>query len=107
MPVWSESTMDVVYYTADVAWDNQPCVVRIDGGVIVVEYQNEGLVTYSGTELAPGHFLLHSDDEDGPASASLHITPGHLVLEGSWQVIVPGQLRRGLWKIFLQGLQAP
>lgn len=101
MPIWENSRMNTLYYSEKVAWENHPCTIRIDNGEIIVEYEDNGLVIYTGQEIAPGHYSLNSPDEDGKGEATLHMAPGHLVLEGSWVVKSPGQNRKGMWKIFL------
>ena len=93
MPIWNNCTMTTLYYSNDASDD--PCVVRIDERGILVEYECEGIVQYTGTSNDEGHFELNGVDFDG--HASLHMFPGSSVLEGSW--VEEGE--RGMWKIML------
>lgn len=93
MPVWKNCTMSSYY--ADGLVEN-PCVVKIDGGKIVIEYMDgSNRLTFAGTELAPGHFKLEATTHRG--SATLHRFPDDDILVGWW--VEEGQ--QGLWRIDL------
>ena len=94
MPIWNSCTMTTLYYSED-ASDDDPCVVRIDENGILVEYEDEEIVQYTGTRNGEGHFELRGVGFDG--HASLHMFPESSVLEGSW--VEEGQ--RGMWRIRL------
>jgi hypothetical protein len=48
MPIWNNCTMMTLYYS-DEASDDDPCIVRIDERGILVGYECEGTVQYTGT----------------------------------------------------------
>ena len=93
--IWKNSKMSTVYYDADQADENVPCVVKFDDATILVEYEDDGIVQYRGKERSPGHFELFSDAVNG--KATLHMFPGSKLLEGSW--IEDGA--RGMWWVEL------
>ena len=73
------------------------CEVRVGDGRIVVSYQDDaGEVLYTGTEPAPGHFLLSDPNRKG--KASLHGLPNARILVGYW--IEDGY--EGFWRIHLK-----
>jgi hypothetical protein len=72
-----------------------PCSVRIGALSIVIEYQDDGTVTYRGRAEAPGHYSLECVALGG--RATLHRAPGSPVLEGFWN---EGGYR-GMWRIYL------
>ncbi len=86
--------MTSLYYSNDF-YDEIPCVVKIDGDNILVEYEDEGLVQYKGTSNGEGHFELHGVGFDG--RATLHRFPNSFVLEGSWTE----EGENGMWRIKL------
>lgn len=92
---WNNSRMSVLYYDRTVADDNWACVVRLSGDEIVVEYDEDGPVTYRGLENGSGHFELRTGD--GSGKATLHQFPDARTLEGSW--LEDGV--RGMWRIEL------
>lgn len=89
--------MTVLFYSADEAWQNILCDVRISNGSIRVEYEeDERRVSYSGAEDGDGHFTLTPAHTDG--TATLHRSPSEPdLLEGSW--IENGY--KGMWRIEL------
>lgn len=87
--------MTTLYYDADAADENYPCVVKISDTDIVVEYQDQGIVQYRGKSDGSGHFELRADAVNG--RGTLHMFPGAARLEGSW--IEDGA--RGMWRIEL------
>ncbi|MBN9424288.1 MAG: hypothetical protein J0I91_17740 [Candidatus Accumulibacter sp.] len=89
--------MDTVYYTAHEAWLRVPCKVTIEGEMISVSYDIDGVnYRYAGRELAPGHFELSLDNGNG--RASLHMFPNSKWIEGYW--VEDGA--EGFWRIFLK-----
>ena len=95
MTIWTHCKMSTLYYSEDGAEENYLCVVKITDDEIVVEYDDEGLVQYRGSNDASGHFLLAASDVEG--RASLHRFPDADILEGSW--VEAGY--RGMWRIEL------
>ena len=95
--IWNKSKMTSLYYDADVADENYPCVVKITDEEIVVEYLGEAnaLVQYRGHNDGSGHFELHATTVGG--RGTLHMFPSANRLEGSW--IEDGA--RGMWRIEL------
>ncbi|MBK5119197.1 hypothetical protein IQ288_04810 [Burkholderia sp. R-69980] len=89
--------MTVLFYSADDAWPNILCDVRISNGSIRVEYEEDGRrVWYAGAEDGDGHFTLTAAHVDG--TATLHRSPSEPdLLEGSW---VEGGCK-GMWCIEL------
>ena len=76
--------------------ENWPCEVVIQEGRIAVSYTgDDGYVTYTGSEVEPGHFRLTSKDVSG--QATLHRFNDTETLEGGW--IEDGY--RGMWTIDL------
>lgn len=103
MPIWPQSKMTTLYYSADDALVDYPCVVKIDEEKIRVEYEADGdAVYYEGKNHRDGHFELQSSHPEG--HATLHRYPdrsgntdGSSFLEGYWQE----QGYRGMWRIKL------
>lgn len=95
--IWNNSKMTTLYYDADVADENYPCVVRISDSEIVVEYRGEAseLVQYRGKNDGTGHFELRSGAVNG--RGTLHMFSGASRLEGSWVE----DNARGMWRIEL------
>jgi len=93
--IWNKSKMATLYFDADAAEENYPCTVRISESDIVVEYQDDGVVSYRGINNGTGHFELTADAVEG--RATLHMFPKSTRLEGSW--IEDGA--RGMWRIDL------
>ena len=60
MTIWHNSKMTTLYFNNDEASENYDCVVKIEDGCILVEYeQEEGeLAQYEGQEIGAGHFSL-------------------------------------------------
>ena len=86
--------MEAFYEAGKETW---PCEVRISSGEIAVSYDGDtGPVTYSGKEVAPGHFKLEVV-QPVRGRATLHQMPGDSVLEGWW--IEEGE--QGMWRIDL------
>lgn len=84
----------ITYYDHDTC-SHDTCDVKLDRNLLI-EYLDEGqIISYRGPNDGSGHFLLKSGDVGG--SATLHLNPEHLVLEGSWS---EGGYN-GMWKIFL------
>ena len=94
MTIWNHCKMSTLYYSDD-GEESYPCVVKITDDEILVEYDDEGLVQYRGSNDGQGHFLLAAPDVEG--RASLHRFPDANILEGSW---VEGGYR-GMWRIEL------
>ncbi|WP_416391523.1 hypothetical protein NR756_01515 [Alloalcanivorax xenomutans] len=94
MAIWNNCTMTTLYYSDDPSED-YPCVVKIDGDQILVEYDDDGIVQYKGRNNGEGHFELKAEGFEG--RATLHMFSGSFALEGSW--IEEGY--RGMWKISL------
>lgn len=93
--LYPNARMDTLYNGSDADLQD-PCAVRIDDTQIRLEYDIGGERTvYLGRALAPGHFILET--EDGTGRATLHQFPGSLYLEGSW--VEAGE--RGMWRIEL------
>jgi len=97
MTIWHNSKMTSLYFNDDEASENYDCVVKIEDGLILVEYELEegGIAQYEGEEIGAGHFTLEYPEYSG--KASLHMFPDSVILEGSW---VEGGAR-GMWKIHL------
>ena len=70
--------------------------MKITDDQILVEYDDDGLRQYVGSNDGTGHFVL-TDTVKGSNRAALHQLPGSEVLEGSW--IEDGE--RGMWRIEL------
>jgi hypothetical protein len=55
--LWSNCTMAHLYYDEDSAQEHDPCVVRLEDGVLVLEYEDEDAadrpirVQYRGAEV--------------------------------------------------------
>lgn len=94
MTIWNESRITSIYYDDRVA-SQYPCVVRITGSEILVEYES-GTVQYVGKDASNGHFELTAKGFAG--RATLHMFPNSKKLEGSW---VEGT-DMGMWKIDLE-----
>ena len=62
MTIWNHCKMSTLYYSGDSAEENYPCVVKITDDEILVEYDDEGLVQYRGSNDGQGHFLLAAPD---------------------------------------------
>ncbi|MDE2252908.1 MAG: hypothetical protein KGL42_01345 [Betaproteobacteria bacterium] len=58
MTIWNNSKMSTVYYADDSASESDPCVIKITDREILVEYDDDGLVQYRGTNGGSGHFML-------------------------------------------------
>lgn len=93
--IWNNSTYELLHSTAHRADMDEPCVVLIDGERIVVEYEEDGLRRYVGTNDGSGHFELNM--EGGSGRATLHRFPESSLLEGSW---IEGS-ESGMWRIHL------
>lgn len=91
--IWDKSTM-LVLHEDDEAY-RWPCQVRIGDNEIVVSYDDDGLVTYSGAEVEPGHWRLEARGVKG--RATLHRFRDAETLEGSWTEDGYG----GMWSIEL------
>lgn len=87
--------MSTVYFTEVESTENDDCVVKIENGSILVEYEDDGIVQYVGKEIGDGHFSLVCPEKSG--KASLHMFPESEILEGSWTE----DGWRGMWKIKL------
>lgn len=75
---------------------DQPCQVRIEAGIVTVEYLHDKEPTsYRGQEQGHGHFLLTGNGFDG--KATLHMFEDSNILEGGW---VEGGAK-GMWRIRL------
>ncbi len=94
MDIWNNCIMTTLYHSNNRSED-YPCVVKIDGNRILVEYEDDGIVQYKGESKGEGHFELRGSGFQG--QASLHRFPGSSVLEGSW--VEEGD--EGMWKITL------
>ena len=87
--------MTTLYHSDDVS-DDYPCVVKLDGNRILIEYDgDEGFVQYEGISNGDGHFELNGSGFDG--KATLHMFPGSSVLEGWWRE----EGYEGMWRIYL------
>jgi len=86
--------MTTLFHSKD-ASEDYPCVVKIDESEVLVEYDDDGLVQYKGSERGPGHYELSAPEVHG--KASLHSFDGSSFLEGSW--VEDGY--RGMWRIEL------
>lgn len=96
MKIWNASRMNTLYYSADVAAENNRCVVKLEGERILVEYESDGCIyQYQGSEMGAGHYHLTCAENGG--RASLHGFTDSAFLEGSW--VEGGE--RGMWKIQL------
>ncbi|HKI15988.1 MAG TPA: hypothetical protein VKA12_13465 [Roseiarcus sp.] len=93
MTVYKNATCDT--YHAEGVEKNLPVEVRISGGSVAVSYEDDDgrPAVYEGNEIAPGHYELRKSNGNG--TATLHLTPGGSVLEGSW--IEDGYA--GMWQI--------
>lgn len=87
--------MTTLYYSDEPASEDFPCVVKIDDNQILIEYEDDGIVQYCGSNSSDGHLELHAPEVEG--KASLHRFPGSSIVEGSW---VEGSYR-GMWRIKL------
>lgn len=94
MGLWNQCTMTTLYHSADPS-EGYPCVVKIEGDQILVEYKDSEYVQYRGESNGDGHFELEGVGFDG--RATLHRFPGASVLEGSWAE----EGARGMWRIEL------
>ena len=94
MNFWKNCTMTTLFHSAQVSSD-WPCIVKIEGNKILVEYDDDGFVQYNGTDQGNGHFLLKSDEVRG--KASLHMFAGATLMVGNWTE--GGD--RGMWQIQL------
>lgn len=95
MTIWNNSKMAVLHYSKDAADEHWPCIVKLTDDSILVEYDDEGMVQYTGASKGDGHFALVAPEVKG--RATLHRLPGENVLEGSWAE----DGVRGMWKIDL------
>lgn len=96
MAIWNACKMNTLYYSGDVASENNRCVVKLDGDRVLVEYEADGQIyQYLGTEAGAGHYQLACAENGG--RASLHRFADSVFLEGSW---VEGGAR-GMWRIEL------
>ncbi|MEN2505875.1 hypothetical protein V8Z77_03065 [Stutzerimonas stutzeri] len=92
--LYSNSRMET-YRTTHVTLDD-PCQVRIEVGMITVEYISGGEpVTYQGYEKGPGHYELRGVGFDG--RATLHAFDESVLLEGGWIE----ENAKGMWRIWL------
>ena len=83
-------------YTADHVTLDQPCKMRIEAGILTIEYLADGENTsYRGQEQGPGHFELNGNGFDG--RATLHMFEGSNILEGGW--VEEGA--KGMWRVRL------
>lgn len=88
--------MTTSYFDRQEADEDDECEVVIRDSRIVVSYwDDEGVVNYIGTEVAPGHFLLAAPERKG--EAILHRVPGGRFMDGFW--IQDGA--KGFWRIRL------
>ena len=71
MTIWNNSKMTTVFFSDSDASENYDCVVKIDNGKILVEYEDDGIVQYVGEEKGQGHFELGCPAVSG--KASLHM----------------------------------
>lgn len=94
MEIWNNCTMTTLYHSEDASGE-YPCVVKIEGEHILVEYDDDGVVQYEGRANGEGHFELRAGGFDG--RATLHRFPASTLLEGSW--VEEGA--RGMWRIRL------
>jgi hypothetical protein len=77
MPIWKTA---IKYFSAS-GEPRLSCEVRISDGTIAVSWiGDEGPETWSGTEIAPGHFELKGSN----GTAELHRSPNSDILVGSW-----------------------
>lgn len=86
--------MVILYYSGNPSHE-VPCVVRIEGDQILVEYNNGGLYQYNGVAKGEGHFELKAVGFDG--RGTLHRFLNSSILEGGW--IEEGI--KGMWRIQL------
>ncbi len=86
--------MTLLYHSEDRS-DDFPCVVKLSENEILVEYEDDGYVQYTGVAKGAGHFELSAPEVSG--HASLHRFEGSEILEGSW--LEDGY--RGMWRIRL------
>ena len=100
--IWKNCLMTNVYFDNEDAVENEPCVVKIEGDSILVEYEDEDakgkayLVQWTGTQQGGGHYVLTCPGEQG--KSTLHgFTDGKL-LEGFWIE----HSERGMWRIELK-----
>lgn len=100
--IWSKSTMAHLFYDNEEADEHEPCLVSLEDGVLVLEYDDEDSAGrpirahYRGAEQGEGHFQLACVETGG--KATLHRFPGASLLEGSW---TEGGYR-GMWRITLK-----
>lgn len=96
MPIYRYSIW--TSYGTDEGASDAPCVVRIDGPEIVVDYEGENAgerLYYKGHEVSDGHYELTNPSAGG--TATLHRFRDSLTLEGSWKEAG----YRGMWTIEL------
>ena len=100
--LWNNSTMTHLFYDESEADEHEPCVVRLEEDVLVLEYDDEDgkgrpiRAQYRGAEIGGGHFQLACAQTGG--KATLHRFPDGCLLEGSW---TEGGYR-GMWRITLK-----
>lgn len=71
MTIWNDCKMTTFFYSGQEAHVDFPCVVKLQKGKILVEYQDGDYVQYEGKEIGSGHYVLNLLERDG--KASLHI----------------------------------
>ena len=97
MPVWKNSLMTTVYFDDTPADEAEECVVRIEGDVIEISYDDEeGNVIYRGKNDSSGHFELTCFERSG--RATLHMFKDGKFLDGYW---IEGGYK-GFWRIELR-----
>ena len=96
MSIWHHAKMTSVFYDADDADIDSPCIVEIVGSRISVRYDADGnMREYSGGEMGVGHYVLACPEVNG--KATLHQFADSKIMEGSW--VESGT--RGMWRISL------
>jgi hypothetical protein len=94
MPIWRHSEMETFVASGTYS---EPCVVRIDGDRIRVEYDDGERIAYTGVDEGAGHYRLTCPERNG--RGSLHRFPDEDELVGSF--VHGGGF--GLWRILLRG----
>jgi len=97
MPVWKNSLMTTAFLDETSAFEAEECVVRIEGDVIEISYDDEGgNVIYRGQNDSSGHFELICPERSG--RATLHMFKDGKFLDGYW---IEGGYK-GFWRIELR-----
>jgi hypothetical protein len=99
--LWPDASMEVYWPTKGLQTGR--CQVRIDNGMIIVSYREDGgLISYSGEEEAPGHFKLTcSTHPEKKGRGTLHRFPDDDYVEGYWIETLSDGRVQGMWRIFL------